>query len=98
LLELSIDEVPTPAAGVEVVVDIVHERVAGLDVHKAMIVACVRLVAGGRVKRECRTFETTTSGLVALLSWLSEHSCGNGDGSDRCLLEAGLEHSERWLL
>ena len=55
--------------------DIVHERVAGLDVHKAMIVACVRLVVGGKVKRECRTFETTTSGLLALLSWLSEHSC-----------------------
>jgi transposase len=60
---------------VEVVVDIVHERVAGLDVHKAMIVACVRIVAGSKVKRECRTFETTTSDLVALLSWLSEHSC-----------------------
>ena len=55
--------------------DIVHERVAGLDVHKAMIVACVRIVAGSKVKRECRTFETTTSDLLALLSWLSEHSC-----------------------
>ena len=75
MLELSIDEVPTSAAGVEVVVDIVHERVAGLDVHKAMIVACVRIVAGSKVKRECRTFETTTSDLVALLSWLSEHGC-----------------------
>jgi hypothetical protein len=37
-----------------------HERVAGLDVHKAMIVVGVRLVVGGTVERECWTFETTT--------------------------------------
>src|SRR5438552_12943028 len=41
-----------------------HERVAGLDVHKAMIVACVRIMAGAKVTRECRTFETSTSGLL----------------------------------
>jgi transposase len=52
-----------------------HERVAGLDVHKAMIVACVRLMAGGKVNRECRTFETTTAGLLALLAWLTESAC-----------------------
>lgn len=55
--------------------EIMHERVAGLDVHKAMIVGCVRIVAGGRVERECRTFETTTSGLLALLAWLTEQGC-----------------------
>jgi transposase len=55
--------------------DVMHERVAGLDVHKAMIVACVRLVAGGKVQRECRTFETTTAGLMALLAWLTECGC-----------------------
>jgi transposase len=52
-----------------------HERVAGLDVHKATIVACVRLMAGGKVSRECRTFDTTTAGLEALLSWLTESGC-----------------------
>jgi hypothetical protein len=26
--------------------EVMHERVAGLDVHKAMIVACVRIMAG----------------------------------------------------
>lgn len=55
--------------------DIMHERVAGLDVHKVMIVACVRLMAGGTVRRECRTFDTTTAGLLTLLSWLTESSC-----------------------
>jgi len=55
--------------------DVMHERVAGLDVHKAMIVACVRIMAGGKVSRECRTFETTTAGLLALLAWLTESGC-----------------------
>jgi hypothetical protein len=41
--------------------DVMHERVAGLDVHKETIVACVRTMAGGKVSRECRTFETTTA-------------------------------------
>jgi transposase len=55
--------------------DVMHERVAVLDVHKATIVACVRLMAGGKVSRECRTFDTTTAGLEALLSWLTESGC-----------------------
>jgi transposase len=52
-----------------------HERVAGLDVHKAMIVACVRIVAGGKIGRECRTFDTSTTGLRALLTWLVASGC-----------------------
>ena len=52
--------------------DTLHERVGGLDVHKATIVACVRIMADGQVTRECRSFETTTSGLSALLQWLRE--------------------------
>ena len=55
--------------------EVMHERVAGLDVHKAMIVACVRLMAGGKIGRECRTFDTSTAGLEALLSWLTQAGC-----------------------
>ena len=55
--------------------EVMHERVAGLDVHKAMIVACVRLMSGGKIRRECRTFDTSTTGLEALLGWLSESGC-----------------------
>ena len=55
--------------------DVMHERCAGLDVHKATIVACVRMVTGGKVNRECRTFDTTTAGLLALLAWLTELGC-----------------------
>jgi transposase len=53
----------------------IHDRVAGLDVHKKSVVACVRLRCGGKLRRECRTFETTTAGLEALLAWLEEMGC-----------------------
>jgi transposase len=55
--------------------EVMHERVAGLDVHKAMIVACVRIMTIGKVARECRTFDTTTAGLLSLLAWLMECEC-----------------------
>ena len=55
--------------------DVMFERVAGLDVHKAMVVATVRVMTGGKVELECRTFETTTSGLEALLGWLTQVGC-----------------------
>jgi len=62
--------------------EVMHERVAGLDVHKDTAVACVRIVAAGKVSRECRTFETTTSGLNSLLAWLTEN------GSTHVAMEA----------
>ena len=55
----------------------IHERVAGLDVHKDTVVACVR-VPGGRGRRESHTheFSTTTPGLMALRDWLVAHQVG----------------------
>ena len=55
--------------------EMLHKRVAGLDVHKATVVACVRTMSAGKVERECRSFETTTVGLLALLDWLRESRC-----------------------
>ena len=55
--------------------DVIHDRVAGLDVHKETIVACVRIMVSGKTTRECRTFDTTTAGLEALLSWMEESGC-----------------------
>ena len=58
--------------------EVMHERVAGLDVHKETVVACVRvMVGGGRPKRECRTFATTTEGLLNLLEWLTATRCSH---------------------
>jgi transposase len=55
--------------------DVMHDRVAGLDVHKDSVVACVRTVSGMRATRDCRTFATTTEGLEALLAWLNLSRC-----------------------
>ncbi len=54
---------------------VMHDRVAGLDVHKDSVVACVRLMSGSTATRECRTFETTTDGLLSLLEWLVSCRC-----------------------
>ena len=51
--------------------EVMHRRVAGLDVHKETVVACVRVMDGRRPTRECRTFTTTTQGLLELLGWLT---------------------------
>jgi transposase len=53
--------------------EVLHERCAGLDVHKNTVVGCVRLAQGGRVEKEVRTFKTTTSELLALAEWLDGH-------------------------
>lgn len=53
--------------------DVVHERCAGLDVHKKTVVACVlRPGPGGLVEPEPRTFSTMLGQLEALASWLAE--------------------------
>lgn len=52
---------------------LIHERCAGLDVHKETVVACVRI--RGRSEPEVRTFTTTTAGLLQLSDWLTESCC-----------------------
>src|SRR5262245_4036228 len=53
--------------------EVVNRRCAGLDVHKESVVACVRIVEDREVKREVRTFGTTTAELLALSAWLAEY-------------------------
>src|SRR3974377_935285 len=55
--------------------NVLHERCAGLDVHKQTVVACRRLMAGAQVVREVRSFSTTTRGLLVLAGWLREAGC-----------------------
>lgn len=47
-----------------------YARCAGLDVHKDTVVACVRVEADGRVRRDTRTFGTMTIDLLGLQQWL----------------------------
>jgi transposase len=55
--------------------DVVYARCAGLDVHKATVVGCVRVPGpGGQARRkETKTFATTTRGLLELADWLTAH-------------------------
>ncbi len=53
--------------------EVLHLRSAGLDVHKDLVVACVRLVEADRVRRESKRFGTTTRELLRLLEWLQSY-------------------------
>lgn len=48
-------------------------RCCGLDVHKASITACVRVLVDGVLSEFIETFATTTSDLLALRDWLAAH-------------------------
>ncbi len=49
-------------------------RCGGLDVHKAQVTACVRLLIDGAVSEIVETFGTTTPDLLALRDWLKAHA------------------------
>ena len=55
--------------------EVVYARCAGLDVHKATVVACVRVPGArpGERRGETKTFATTTRGLTELSAWLGGH-------------------------
>jgi transposase len=55
--------------------EVLYPHCAGLDVHKDTVVACVRHMANGLVRREVRTFKTTTGDLLALSDWLAGEGC-----------------------
>ena len=55
--------------------EVLYPHCAGLDVHKNTVVACVRHRVNSSVKREVRTFKTTTRDLLALSEWLAGERC-----------------------
>jgi transposase len=55
--------------------EVLHAHCAGLDVHKDTVVACLRHMTKGTVRREARTFKTTTRELLALSEWLAAEGC-----------------------
>ena len=57
-------------------VDRIRDRVAGLDVHRDSVVACLRLAVGGDIETVKRSFSTMSAGVSELAVWLSEHQVG----------------------
>lgn len=53
--------------------EVLYPRSGGLDVHEQSVVACVRIMEGGKVQRIVETFGTTTRELLRLLEWLQRH-------------------------
>ncbi|MHB2000907.1 MAG: IS110 family RNA-guided transposase [Solirubrobacteraceae bacterium] len=54
--------------------DVIVQRPAALDVHKAQVTACVRVSDGdGARSPEVREFSTTVTGLLVLRDWLAAH-------------------------
>ena len=54
--------------------DIIYQRVAGLDLHQKSIVAAIRcLDAAGELQTDLRTFGTMTRDLLELSDWLTAH-------------------------
>ena len=52
--------------------DLLHDRCAGLDVHKKTVVACVRRAGpDGQAVEQTRTFGTMTADLLELADWLA---------------------------
>jgi transposase len=52
--------------------DAIYLCVAGLDVHKATVVACVRWLDQGKIRIHVKTFRTMTRDLLELADWLQE--------------------------
>ena len=54
--------------------DVIVERPAALDVHKAQVTACVRVPGeDGQRRSEVCEFKTTVGGLLVLRDWLKAH-------------------------
>src|SRR6185312_579934 len=53
----------------------IHDRIAGLDVHRDQVTACARIPGPrGGVRTEKARFGTTAGGLAALAEWLAGHA------------------------
>jgi transposase len=54
------------------IMELLHGRCCGLDIHKDTVVACIRLSDGASVSEEIRSFTTMTRDILKLGDWLRE--------------------------
>ena len=50
--------------------EVLHPRCCGIDVHKEIVVVCLRVQEDRRVHKEVQSFGTTTADLCRLPAWL----------------------------
>lgn len=93
-----------PAYGSEFAMEVLFDRVAGLDIGKETLACRLRGPGARRDSRrsETRTFKTTTGSLKLMRDWLLEQGDDPGDGVDVAVLEAAVsclkEVMITWLL
>lgn len=63
---------PAAAPNGVFIVDTLYPCCAGLDVHKQVVVACVRKSIAGKVQKEVRSFRTETNALLEMADWLTD--------------------------
>jgi hypothetical protein len=84
--------------------EVIHERCAGLDVHREVVVGCVRVRERGRVRREVRRWATTTAELLKLADWLRKAGCthvameATGSTGSRCGTCWKVSSNYFWLI
>lgn len=54
--------------------DVLYPRVAGLDVHKKIIVVCVMIQEGSKIKKEIRSFTAVSNELESMKEWLKSQA------------------------
>ena len=73
--------------------EVIVERPAALDVHKAQLTACLRVPNGGEREERVAGFPTTVRGLLALRDWLA------GRQVQRVVMEAtGVYWKAPWAI
>jgi len=55
--------------------EVLHKCCCGLDVHQAVIVACLIVQTGRKAKKEIRKFRTVPTELRELVEWLTQSCC-----------------------
>jgi transposase len=53
--------------------EVVHERICGIDVHQASLVCCIVEGVGRQPKTHFKSFGTMTEDVSQLVAWLKEH-------------------------
>lgn len=55
--------------------EVLYSHCCGIDVHKASLVACLRVQEGRRVQTQVESFGTTTAEILRLHAWLAAAEC-----------------------
>jgi transposase len=59
----------------DLLMQVIYQRCAGIDVHLRFLVVCLSIVEAGVGRKEIRSFRNETADLLALGAWLLQEGC-----------------------